>query len=147
MKKMQRNSKRIQDRLYTRQNTSSPSNQVIGMVNIKSPRKEAKRLTLRIWWKCQSAASLYQCISSPCLPSQHDLSRNGISLLCVLLSRGKLGFRLVIWHWSYHTWGEHFCMSLHNLSWSALSKGSENNSYILDLCGGLSVSWPTNKRR
>jgi hypothetical protein len=37
MKEMQQNNKKVHDRVYTRQNTSSPSNQAIGMENTKSP--------------------------------------------------------------------------------------------------------------
>jgi hypothetical protein len=116
------------------------------------PAKKQNEKNRGVWWKCQSAASLCQWTSSLYLPSQNGLSWSGVSVSCVWLSRGKLGYGLGIRYWSYHTWGVHSCRSHHNLSWFALSKVSGSSSYILSLYGGLCnrrllVSWPTYKKR
>jgi hypothetical protein len=78
MKKMQEKSKEIQ--IY-KANHKLPSNQAIVMANIKLPRKEAKREESRGLVKmsvnCLSVSIKFISLS---LPSQHGLSKSGVSL-------------------------------------------------------------------
>jgi hypothetical protein len=79
-----------ENKVYTRQNIISPSNQVIGMTNSKSPSPQSsKSRSIKGFGEIVSQLSLCVCISSLCLLSQHGLSGTAISLLCVWLSHGK----------------------------------------------------------
>jgi hypothetical protein len=66
MKEKQSDSKRIQDRVCTRQNTSSPSNHAIGMANFKSPPpppSPAKKKTSCIKGFGENISQLSLCIN------------------------------------------------------------------------------------
>jgi hypothetical protein len=58
---IQQNGKRIHDRIYTMHNTSSPSNQAIGMANTKIPPQRSK--TSRIKGFGENVSQLPLCIN------------------------------------------------------------------------------------
>jgi hypothetical protein len=58
---MQQNSQRVQDIVYTRQNTSSPSNQAIGMANTKIPPQRSKTSCIKGFG--ESVSQLPLCIN------------------------------------------------------------------------------------
>jgi hypothetical protein len=86
---------------YTRQDTNSPSNQAIRTVNTNSPPQISKARSIKGFGEDIGQMSLCVYASSQYLLFQRDLSGSGVSSQGVSFFCGRLGFWLLIWHWSH----------------------------------------------
>jgi hypothetical protein len=121
--------KKCTKKSYTYATKGAPTHQLKKSNTHQAPSaNEWKLFDLGVWWKYWLVGLVWVHGSKLSSLSQHCLSENDTSLLCVWFWNGALGSLQHLWHLCYHIEVGHGCTPQQSHSWYMWSKGAESNN-------------------